>query len=325
MSFIDESKTKVAVIGAGYMGAGMAAAFALGGHRVILADATVDLARAGRQRLLDEAADFVDLGIYPEDAQTMISELVAVGTSVANAASQAAYIAEVVSEKPHVKAAVFSQISDAADPAAIITSNTSAISIRELETGVSGAHRFLGVHWMNPAQFVPGVELIRGNSTSDATVAAVEELMRSISKISIVVPDTPGFIANRLQYVLHREASRLVSMGLISADDLDTLVSNSFGFRLAFFGPMAIADMAGLDVYQDTYKTLHAEFGESFSPPTYLEELVAKGRTGIKSGGGLTRIGNASPRELAAFRNKSYSLLAELKKRMGAIPKGNHD
>jgi 3-hydroxybutyryl-CoA dehydrogenase len=300
----------------------MAVSFALGGHHVSLADATPELAAAGRERLLNEAVSFVERGLYPVDAADILGERISAAKQVADAVSGATYIAEVVSERIDIKSGVLSSVADVAPEDAIIATNTSAIPIRELEVHVRRPERFLGVHWMNPAQFVPGVEIIAGNFTEAEVVTRCTELVRGIGKVPVKVPDTPGFIANRLQYVLHKESSRLVEEGLISADELDAVVSNSFGFRLAFFGPMAIADMAGLDVYVDTYRSLHHELGEEFAAPKYLQELVSGGRLGVKQGGGLTQLSKARPEVITSYRNAAYSSLSQLKAEIGVAPSG---
>ncbi|NQX13828.1 3-hydroxyacyl-CoA dehydrogenase family protein [Microbacteriaceae bacterium VKM Ac-2855] len=310
----------VAVVGAGYMGGGIAATFALAGHSVALADATADLATAGRERLIAEARLFVAAGLYPEDAPDVLAERLSAAPSIAAAAEGVSYISEVVSERPDIKAAVFAALSAAAAHDAVLASNTSAIPIHELARSVVHPERFLGVHWMNPAPFVPGVEIIPGPETSESVVTRATELIRGIGKVPVTVPDLPGFIANRLQYVLHRESSRLVEEGLVTADELDAVVSNSFGFRLAVFGPMAIADMAGLDVYRDTYATLEKSLGSAFSPPRYLTDLVEDGHLGLKHGGGLTAISRADPEDVATYRNRAYQQLSVLKGALGEAP-----
>jgi len=316
------NKEIVAVVGAGYMGSGIAASFALAGHRVQLADATAELAMSGREKLIEEARRFVTAGLYSEDAPDTLSDNIKAMESISAAAEGPSYIAEVVSERPEIKASVFAALSAAADEAAIFASNTSAIPIHELAAFVTHPERFLGVHWMNPAPFVPGVEIIPGPDTTAEVVARATALVAGLGKVPVTVPDMPGFIANRLQYVLHKESSRLIEEGIITADQLDAVVSNSFGFRLAVFGPMAIADMAGLDVYRDTYATLEKSFGSAFAPPEYLKRLADSGRLGVKSGGGLTSVGQADPDTIASYRNTAYQRLSALKVELGAAPVG---
>lgn len=313
---------KVAVIGAGYMGGGMAATFALAGFPVQLADATAELAAAGRDALIQEARRFASAGLYPDNAPDVLSENLSAMPSIEAAAEGSTYIAEVVSERPDIKRSVFAALSSAADESAILASNTSAIPIHELADFTTHPERFLGVHWMNPAPFVPGVEIIPCEKTAPRVIERVRELITAVGKVPVTVPDTPGFIANRLQYVLHKESSRLVDEGLVTADQLDAVVSNSFGFRLAVFGPMAIADMAGLDVYRDTYAALERSLGPDFAAPAYLNRLVDSGKLGVKSGGGLTTLGRADPESVAAYRNTAYQRLSDLKAALGPAPSG---
>lgn len=311
---------RVAVVGAGYMGGGIAQVLALSGLDVVLADVDADRANAARLRLIEEGRRFAASGLFAEDAGETLEQRLTAGASVAEAVGNADYITEAVFEAPNTKKDALSQISAAARPDAIIGTNTSAIPISELSTAVAGPERFLGVHWMNPAPFIPGVELIPGPQTAPGVVDAAENLIRLAGKVPARVADTPGFVANRLQFALFKEAVKVVEEGLATPEQVDLVVSNAFGFRLALFGPFAIADMAGLDVYAASYDSLEAVYGDRLSAPELLKKLVNEGHLGTKTGGGFLDIEASDIPDLLAYRDQAYRALSGLREQIGPPP-----
>lgn len=309
----------VAVVGSGYMGGGIAQALALAGCRVRLGDVDATTAAAAHERLIRQSREFEHTGLLPAGAAAEIEARLTPAESMEVAVIDADYIAEAVPEVAEVKTAVLARVSAAA-PAAIIGSNTSAIPIALLAASVVDPERFLGVHWMNPAPFVPGVELVPGPTTRPQAIDAVEQLLRRAGKRPARVADSPGFVANRLQFALFREAALMVEEGLATPEQVDTVVSNSFGFRLALFGPFAIADMAGLDVYNSAYASLEAAYGERLAAPRLLADAVAAGRLGTKSGGGLLDIDPAAVPALVEYRDRAYARLSALRAELGAVP-----
>src|SRR6478672_3742060 len=212
------------------------------------------------------------------------------------------------------------RISAAARPDAIIGSNTSTISIAKLAEVVENPERFLGVHFSNPAPFIPGVEVIPHEGTSEATVQAARTIVGETGKETATVKDVTGFVLNRLQYALFHEAAQVVEEGIATAEDVDTLVRTTFGFRLPFFGPFAIADMAGLDVYAFCYKSLQTGFPERFATPHILQEKVDAGQLGTKTGSGFLDVPADRTAALVAYRNKAYVAMQKLIKELGPAP-----
>ncbi len=186
-----------------------------------------------------------------------------------------------------MKGPVLRDIEAVARPGTVIGSNTSTLPIASLAAYLARPERFLGVHFSNPAPFIPGVELIAHATTEEAAVVASEELVARTGKLTARVSDQAGFVLNRLQYVLLREAVNLVEEGVATAEDVDTIVRTTFGYRLPFFGPFAIADMAGLDVYAAGFRTLSEHYGERLATPAMLTELVEAGKYGVKKDGGF--------------------------------------
>ena len=209
---------------------------------------------------------------------------------------------------------------EAARPDAIIGSNTSTILIESLAEAVVGPERFLGVHFSNPAPFIPGVELIPHPTTNEHAIAVGETVVAATGKQSARVKDSTGFVLNRLQYALFEEATKIADEGIASPDDIDTIVRTTFGFRLPFFGPFAIADMAGLDVYAFCFESLQTRWPERFATPPSLQQHVDAGELGTKSGAGYLEVPADRTPELVAYRNKAYVAMQKLLDELGPAP-----
>lgn len=310
----------IAVVGSGYMGGGIAQVLALAGARVALADVSAEIARSNYDRLLKESDEFVAAGLFPADATDRLKENLWPAKDIEEAAAEAEFIEEAVPEVLEIKHSTLARISAAARPDAIIGSNTSTISIAELAGVVVNPERFLGVHFSNPAPFIPGVEVIPHAGTSEATIAAARALVAETGKQTATVKDVTGFVLNRLQYALFHEAAQVVEEGIATAEDVDTLVRTTFGFRLPFFGPFAIADMAGLDVYAFCYKSLQTGFPERFATPKILQDKVDAGQLGTKTGAGFLNVPAERTAELVAYRNKAYVAMQQLIEDLGPAP-----
>ncbi|WP_109210546.1 MULTISPECIES: 3-hydroxyacyl-CoA dehydrogenase family protein [Microbacterium] len=308
-----------AVVGSGYMGGGIAQVLALSGADVRIADVDLDVARTNRDRLIAEAEQFAADGLFPADAPGIIAERVTAAT-IEDAVAGASFIEEAVPEKIEIKHATLRRISESAAPDAIIGSNTSTILIGKLAEAVDNPSRFLGVHFSNPAPFIPGVELIPHAATDEQVLPIVEEIVVATGKETARVKDATGFVLNRLQYALFHEATQLVEEGVATPEDIDTIVRTTFGFRLPFFGPFAIADMAGLDVYAFCYASLQTEFPERFATPAILEQLVSAGKLGTKSGAGFLDVPAERTPELVAYRNRAYVAMKKLVDELGPAP-----
>ena len=314
------STRNIAVVGSGYMGGGIAQVLALAGARVALADVSAEIAQGNYERLLKESDEFVAAGLFPANATDLLKENLWAAKDIEEAVADAEYIEEAVPEVLEIKHATLGRISAAARPDAIIGSNTSTISIAKLAEVVDNPERFLGVHFSNPAPFIPGVEVIPHEGTSEATVQAARTIVGETGKETATVKDVTGFVLNRLQYALFHEAAQVVEEGIASAEDVDTLVRTTFGFRLPFFGPFAIADMAGLDVYAFCYKSLQTGFPERFATPKILQEKVDAGQLGTKTGSGFLDVPADRTAALVAYRNKAYVAMQKLIEELGPAP-----
>lgn len=287
------SAAPVAVLGGGIMGRGIVASLALAGHPVTVvepADGSV----------LDRIATIV---AAQTDEPASVMSRVTVG-ELEPAIAGAGIVIEAVPEDFALKTSVWTAIGAEAAPDAVLASNTSAFGIDDLAALVPHPERVLGMHWFNPAEVIPCVEVVLGTATAPAVADAVVALLNAAGKEPARVRSSPGFVANRIQFAMVREALLCLEEGLAAPEDIDRIVSGSFGVRLAALGPLANADLGGLDTYRSILEYLSGTLGERFAPPRVLDELVAAGRCGVKSGAGIAEYpGDAGP-ELARLRDE---------------------
>ena len=287
-------KPAIAVIGAGLMGAGIALVFAAAGHRVALYDAVAEARATALPRIRD---NLKAIGLDPTAAAA-----ITLHSQLATAVADADFVIEAAPEDLALKQALFAEIEKAAKPAAILASNTSVIPITSIMGRLRNKARALGTHWWNPPYLVPLVEVIRTADTSDATVEATLKLLASVGKAAVEVKkDVPGFIGNRLQHALWREAVALVADGVCDAKTVDDVVKASFGTRLAVLGPLENADLVGTDLTRSIHNYVLPALDRSTAASPYLDRLVEEGRLGFKSGEGFRKW---TPEQQAALRER---------------------
>src|SRR5262252_1238757 len=267
-------KARIAVIGAGLMGHGIAQVFALAGHDVTLTDTDAVTLASARDRI---AANLQDLG----DDVTAI-ERVRVCAGLGEAVARAEFIVEAVREDLGVKQQLFADIERAARPDAVFASNTSVIPITAIMGGLENRARALGTHWWNPPYLVPLVEVIATEWTSPGVINFTMKLHADIGKTPVhVKKDVPGFVGNRLQHALWREAIALVENDICDAETVDTVIKAAFGRRLAVLGPLENADLVGTDLTLAIHQTVLPAIDARPGPSPYLEKLVAQGKLGL--------------------------------------------
>jgi 3-hydroxybutyryl-CoA dehydrogenase len=287
-------KPAITVVGAGLMGAGIALVFAAAGHRVALLDAMAEARATALPRIRDNLAA---VGLDPAAASR-----IALHTQLATAVADADFVIEAVPEDLALKLGLFAEIEDAAKPASVLASNTSVIPITSIMQRLRNKTRALGTHWWNPPYLVPLVEVVRTVDTSDATVEATLKLLASVGKTAVEVKkDVPGFIGNRLQHALWREAVALVADGVCDARTVDEVVKASFGSRLAVLGPLENADLVGTDLTRSIHNYVLPALDRSTAASPYLDRLVEQGRLGFKSGEGFRKW---TPEQQAALRER---------------------
>jgi len=235
-----------------------------------------------------------------------------VADDIASAVADVDLVFEAVFERIEVKHTVLNAIEVAVRPTTLIASNTSSLPIDDLAALLRHPQRFLGMHWFNPPEWTPGIELIPARSTEPQAIEQARSFLQTIGKRPIVVGSGPGFVANRIQMALFREALACVEDGLASPEAVDEVVRSCFGFRLPFFGPLQIADMAGLDVYRDVFGILERGLGERFHVPATLDAQVEQGHYGTKTGTGFFSYTAEEREQLLIARDRCYAALSVL-------------
>jgi 3-hydroxybutyryl-CoA dehydrogenase len=274
------TKPYIAVIGGGLMGAGIAQVFAAAGHPVRVQEPNA----AVRENLVER----VRTGLLQVGDDPDASRLVATTASLGEAVHDAIFVTEAAPEKLALKHDIFRKLVELAPHDAILASNSSVMPIGGIALGLPTAERIVGTHWWNPAVLIPLVEVIQGAETSLATVETTMALLESVGKSPAHVKrDIPGFVANRLQHALWREAIAMVADGVCDAKTVDDCVKNSFGLRLGVLGPLENADMVGIDLTRDIHDTIIPELNRDALPNPLLATMLADGRLGFKSGRGF--------------------------------------
>jgi 3-hydroxybutyryl-CoA dehydrogenase len=277
--------SRIGVVGAGTIGVGVAAALAEAGHRVVLVDVADEVLSRARQRLTQDLRAAQLLGRRP--AGRPVEDVLAAVTCSADRESLAGcgFVVENVPEKWTVKAALYPQLDAVCPPGCVLVANTSAIPITRLAALTARPEAVIGVHFMNPVPLTTAVELIPGDHTSADTVRRTRALLAGLGKDAIEVRDVPGFVANRVLMLTVNEAANLVAENVAAAADIDRVFTSCFNHAL---GPLATADLIGLDTVVDTLDVLYDSYQDSkYRPSPQLRRLVEAGLHGRKAGRGF--------------------------------------
>jgi 3-hydroxybutyryl-CoA dehydrogenase len=298
------SQARIAVIGAGLMGHGIAQVFARAGHEVRVYDTSAAMLATLHERI---RRNLIDLGLGPA-----ATERVSAHADLAQAVADAAFVFEAGPENLALKQQIFVDIEAAASREAILASNTSVIPITQIMQRLRIAGRALGTHWWNPPYLVPLVEVIRTPATATASVQSMTALLSAAGKTPVTVEkDVPGFVGNRLQHALWREAIALVQNGVCDARTVDTVVKASFGRRLAVLGPLENADLVGTDLTLAIHETVLPDLDRTAGALPLLRQLVEAGKLGMKSGEGFQ---HWNPEQQAALRARVLKHLQALER-----------
>jgi 3-hydroxybutyryl-CoA dehydrogenase len=278
------SKVKITVIGSGLMGHGIALVFARSGHHVIVQDPEAKALASLHDRVRES---LVNLGVE-ENSIPSILACIQTELSLDAAVANADFVIEAAPENLSLKKTLFAQIEQAAPAHCVLASNTSVIPITSIMEDLNTKERAVGTHWWNPPHMIPLVEVIRTQWSTDETVESTFQLLAACGKSPVrVEKDVPGFIGNRLQHALWREAISLVENGICTAEDVDLVVKQSFGRRLAVLGPMENADLVGTDLTQAIHEQVLHDLERSPEPSPLLNSLVESGKLGMKTGEGF--------------------------------------
>jgi 3-hydroxybutyryl-CoA dehydrogenase len=278
---------RVAVLGAGTMGPGIAGLAALSGYSVKLHDVDPSRVLAGLERIRTGLERDVARGkLSPDERERALASL-GTGTDLEAATSAADLVIEAVPEDLGIKTNLFRALGEICRRTALLATNTSCLSVSRIAAAAAHPERVVGLHFFNPPAVMRLVEIVRGSRTSDATVATAGAVAVRLGKEVIEVKDSPGFATSRLGLALGLEAMRMLERGVASATDIDRAMELGYGHPM---GPLRVSDLVGLDVRLAIAEVLHRELGEpQFKPPEILKERVRAGKLGKKTGEGFHR------------------------------------
>ncbi len=296
-----DRKQKIAVVGGGLMGHGIAYLLAAAGHQVAVFEPAVEI-RASLAARLQAIIDLL------ADNAALLQRIAAYDT-LAPAVQGAAFVFEAAPEKLPLKQQIFAELEKFTAPDTILASNSSAIPSTEIGRYLAHRERVLGTHFWNPPHLVPLVEVVQNEKTSPEVVQRTMQLLRDAGKTPVHVRrDVPGFVGNRLQHAMKREAIALVAAGVCDADTVDVVVREGFGARTAVLGPMEQSDLVGTNLTLDIAEVLYADLDRTPGPHPYLRDIVAAGKLGMKTGEGLRKW---TPAQADAVRAGLSRFLAE--------------
>lgn len=306
---------KIAVIGAGIMGHGIAQVLAQAGKQVILNDISEQMLSSAQEKIRAGMQLLVDNGMYAAQDTDAAMEGIVYSAELA-AVADADLIIEVVPERWDIKEKLYQQLATISKKNAVWASNTSGMPINKLAALTDRPELFVGAHFFMPAHLVPLVEVIQGDATKLEVVNALMALLREAGKSPVHVKmDIPGFIGNRLQHALAREAMSLLQKGVASAEDIDTVVKTSLAIRLVFTGPIEQRDLNGLDTHLSIAEYLYRDLENTTVPLATLSDKVKEGRLGLKSGAGFYDWSHTTQAAVAAQKNQQLIDMVKMLKK----------
>ncbi|MCK1981422.1 MULTISPECIES: 3-hydroxyacyl-CoA dehydrogenase family protein [Peribacillus] len=305
---------KIAIIGSGVMGSGIAQSFAVSGYFVTINDIKEELLHRAQNRISENLTLLIEEGVLTDQEKQVALAHITYSVDLEGAVRDADFIIEAIPEVIELKLNLYEQIEEIIKPDAIVASNTSTFPISQLMEKASFADRMVITHFFNPGHLVPLVEIVQHDETKPEIVKTTMDLMRKIGKSPILLKkEIAGFIANRLQTALMREAFYLLKEGIANAEDIDTAITAGPGFRWAFTGPIEIADFGGLDTWQRVFDNVSPVLDQSKEAPDLIRDLVAEGKLGTKSGEGIFTYEQSTVSQKIYERDRNFIKLGKLK------------
>jgi 3-hydroxybutyryl-CoA dehydrogenase len=304
------AKQRIVIAGAGVMGASMAQIYAQYGYSVKIYDVFPEGLKKGQELIAINQETAVTEGkLTADQSKDLLARISFTGDI--ECFKEGDYVVECIFERMDIKHDFWAKASAVAPKDAILTSNTSGLSLTEIAKVVESPERFCGMHWVNPPHIVPLVEVIQGQKTSDATVDAVYNNALSVGKKPIKVKDAPGFVLNRLQFALLREAMYIVENGIASIEDVDNSLKYGLGMRYAAIGPFETADLGGLDTFYNIASYLFADLSDRKDVNPMLADLFNEKSYGVKSCKGFYDYSNGKDKEAIQRRDTMFLKLKE--------------
>lgn len=302
----------IVIAGAGTMGASMAECFSGYGFRVYVYDVFEKSLENGKNLIYLNQETLVNEGLISKEKSAQVIQNLSFHTDI-EIFKEADLVVESITEEIEIKSDFYSKISNIVNDNCIICSNTSALPITLLSKSVNKPERFLGMHWFNPPHIIPLIEIIKSDKTDYRYVNLIYDLSKSIDKQPVIVnKDIKGFVANRIQFAVLREALYLVDNDVISVEDIDKVMKYALGFRYACFGPLEIADFGGLDTFEHISKFLNPNLCNDTTISKSLVELVENNNYGIKNGKGFYDYSNGKDTKAIQRRDELYLKLTKL-------------
>ncbi len=307
---------RVTVVGAGLMGHGIAQVFATAGYSVWLVETDPSVLASAANRIRENLSGMAQYGLVESAEIDTILGRITTTADLTQACHGCDAVIEAVTEEAAIKQRLFADLDRYTPPQAVLCTNTSAIRISEIARGATRRERILGTHFWNPPFLIPLVEVVSGEETAEWAVETAEGLLKRAGKRPVRVRrDVPGFIGNRLQHALWREAFALIDAGVCDAATVDEVVCNGFGLRLPVLGPVANADLVGLDLTLAIHDYLLGHLSTATTPSPTLKALVEEGHLGFKTGRGFLEWSDAAKASTQErLRHHLMKLLAERKR-----------
>jgi 3-hydroxyacyl-CoA dehydrogenase len=279
---------KISVIGSGIMGHGIAQTFALAGYTVSLYDLSQEILERAMKGIKANLELFVETGLTKAEEAKAALTRIRTETDLAQAVGESDFVIEAIPEVLERKKELFKTLDELTPSHTILATNTSALSGSAMAEVTKRPQQVVVTHWFNPPHLVPVVEVVKGTWTSEETLTLAAELMRKIGKKPVVIrKEIPGFVANRIQGAIMREALKILKQGVASMADIDQAIKGGPGFRLASLGIFEIADMGGLDTWASASAASSDSTLKSNDAVRVLQEKVRKGELGLKTGKGF--------------------------------------
>lgn len=302
---------RVVIAGSGVMGASLAQVYTLAGYETIVYGNSEAGIERGKNLISLNQETMIKEGLVTAEESGAAMERISF-TLERDCFKDCFLVVENIVEDLEIKKTFWKEISEIVPEDALLATNTSGLSITKIAEACHGPERFMGQHWLNPPHLLPLCEIIKGEKTSEENAAAMRKLIEGMGKRPVVVKDISGFIVNRIQFAVLREALNIVDMGAASYEDVDTVLKAGLGLRYAALGAFGVADFGGLDTFDRINSYLNADLSDSKEGNKRLHDMVLSGKLGVKSGEGFYDYSGDKKDEAIRMRDSLYIRLAKL-------------
>ncbi|WP_425059867.1 3-hydroxybutyryl-CoA dehydrogenase [Sporomusa carbonis] len=311
---------RIGIAGAGIMGASIAQCFANAGYSVVIYDLKDEFLNRGRTAIKQNQSSLIAEGLLTQQQADDAAKKITYTTQIDDL-SDASLVIEAIIEKLDIKQQFWQKLSRIVSPDAILATNTSGLSVTAIGQNVLYQGRFAGMHWWNPPHIVPLVEVIMAKYTSEDTANSLMEISKQLGKIPILVKkDAHGFVGNRLQFAVFREALNIVEQGIATVEDVDKALKFGPGLRYSVLGALETADLGGLDTFYYISSYLFADLSQASKPPEFLKKLVDENNFGVKTGKGFYDYADGKDVEVIRRRDVMFLQLLKMLTQQGILP-----